>query len=1622
MEINPLSNITPAPISQVENDFQKKQLSVLNNDIKQKASINYSQNVKDFLYETSSPNPLNSFADNKVKLNNFNIDVTEAYKPLSSGEMIPMYDNFLKGTNNEERFAKQQSTGDKLGNGLLKFGGKTLGAIIGGTAGTINGVAQWIKDGSFQATYDNNFNDWLDDFNTKMDYRLPNYYTEQEKQGSFGENLGTANFWANDVLGGLSFTVGTIVSEGMWAYATGGSSLATAGSRLGMRAGKFFGEGAALTKAINKISNVIKSPVLKTFAKPNLPVELATTLGKAGELANMARFTYTSAGFESGVEARSYMKEAREQYLDSFKQMNGRLPDASEMSDFETNLGDSANNLYAFNLGIVGSSNLAIFGKFLNIKSPIKAPAKWANETLFGVGMRKGASGELEKITASKLQNAFAKAYAIGKVPITEGLWEEGQQSVGKNTAMNWIKSSYDPKYLGNTMDVGTAFSEGFNQTYGSKEGWKEIGVGMIIGLLSGTGMNVARGKGLFSEVNEAKKANEQEIALRNTYSAEKLLDRIHTANRVQAFTEAQEEAEKIGDITGAELSRKSALAAHANNAYNYDYVDEAIEEVSVAINAMDDAVLMKQYGLKSESEVKDLKDTLIKDYKETSDSFVKHREFVEYFLPENEFQDRETANKVKEAVAYELTLGEHSFNFSREVLGEIQKEVASNYTTNGQALSNALEIQDILWSSSREIRKSFVSKQKEVKGVRRLREELEKERLSLESSKNSREDNTSTLNRLNQVTVEIQKRDEELNSLNNELTGLLSTAQLQNPFSNESQPFVTSEDLENVETDLKQVSQLVNRYKESNPQKGYRLEGLISEYSKAKTAFTRYSDLARQLSDSDFGLKGKSSILNKLRSEKSPSKATMEFLEGLQTGMQQSVEERANEAIETNQGVASVINRAAMTMPSKAASKVETVSDIIDNNPYLIEYVGNEQKVQKPTSEEIEEYKALVSKIKRAKNIPNEQVTRVKPNYYAKKGVKTKVTPTELTRFQELNQKMSDWRLYEGAINDEGISIADLIDQEISREQGVESVNVQEELTTDDYVLVSTPTEALPSRSGSEFRDASVIQTYENIKVKVRDIYYEFSHINLSTLVDKMPENTTIVMQTPSEFDESGFATKWNKPIEIVKEEIETYQKIGGTKFSFNLPEGSVEIKVNNQARLSIPINSFNAVKESLGLDIFKQLATKNSYSDLYQMDEEGNFVQMESDFKLQDETNAVAYLPEELYQLEPGSNTFFKINIRDSYNEQLKEDYENGKLTYDQLVDLVKVYNVSGNNKIIGDLKSNQDISEANPVFLQIRKKAADVLLNDQLAESMITIPFTAKVQHVLLGTPNISMRATTDGVVPQTIPLTEQALDVIVDFGYIEGGALTLRNETKNVRTEFIDKLAKKANVPVIVFKQGKFFVAYPVSLVKRTASKSDEVANILANRKLNNTQKATEINNYLTQNRINPKDFGLFYVTQDNQNMFDGAEMSTQLSTAVAALAGLQDSVDVEQWINGEYDKDQLIEDIEITIDLENRPLRSPKVIIDFNGAASTENVLSWYEEWVNNGAVTDEKINEIANKVVAEALSMDGLNALSRQEYEIYIAESEKIESAMKNIYKMSAEKEKLAKEEKRKKC
>jgi len=1369
----------------------------------------------------------------------------DLYADLSDGSRVAKYDNIPSFANSisqiDEYKASQQTTGDKWQNGLGKAGFTALTTVAGVTIGSIYGIINGVREGSLTSVFDNDFSRYTDDLNTRVGYKLPNFYSEQEKNMSLGQQMGTANFYADKMLGGASFTIGAIVGEGLWAAATGGASLSVTAARWGSKlsnigkfgkyvseaesiagkaatvakVGRLTEEAIATSSIMNKVMPTVKQQLKNAYSIEKLQRGLAIDLGKMGELTHTARFMYTSSAFEAGQEARNYMSEARKNYTSSFMEKNGRSPSREEYGQFNIDLVDSGNALFGFNMGILAPSNMLMMGKVMGVKSPIKTPDKWANNVFFGLGTKRAATGKLESLSANRLQKVLAKGYTIAGSPIREG-GEEGLQSVGQTTAKSWLEATYDPRQTRNTIDLGVHFTNALSHTLNSTEGQTEMVIGAIIGLVSGTGISLVRGKGLFGSLKDARENVEKEVEVRNNYTAEKTLSRIHTANRVAYFEGQAEQAEEKGDVFGAELSRASSMIAHITNAHNFDSIDEAKEEFKVAVGTMDNEILKKQYGFETEDQIKDFKEALIEEHAALTKEYTKNRQYIDYMISSNpkELKGANNIEDIKEAIAFELTLGYKAHEFSGELLTDIQNSLAKNFNTTGQAMSDALKVTDILWSASAKTTQDFIATQNRLKAARKEEARLEKERVSLENSKNSKEDNRYDLNRLNAVATNIEVTQKEIAKLGTELEGLVSAAQLQNPYNNNSEVYISADQLENVDTNLKSITKLIQDYKSINPRETHRLEGVLGEYSKSKTAFTRYATLAKQLTDPELGLRGRRNIISELSSKKPTNEKTIDFLKTMGERYDEIKAGQELEQAEGAQGVQEVLNKNKMT-PGVQTKKVATVQDIIDDNPYLMSYVGSADNAKVPTPEEIAEYKKLVSRIKRSKTIDNEKATRNAANYYAKKGIKTNLTAKEMARFQELNQKMADWRFFESALNSEGISMADLIEQEVSREKEVVPEQIQDELVVDDYVLVMTPSE-VTSAKGEEFRKSAIVQTYENVKVQIIEGFYNFSHLKIESILSKLKGDVKIIMKTPKTFDASGFVTSWNKPIEVGLEDVRLNQDNYGTIFNLVSPTSDTQITVANRGKIQIPTTSFNAIKEEIGYDIFKPMATKTTYSDLYEVNAEGKLVQKDSDFKLEQElgATAVAYEAEEVFSMEPGTNTFFKLNIKDSYNQGLKDKYDSRvveisedttmsledkdraiEVEKNNVISQVKVYNTAANGKILGDMKSNQDIVDETTNFLEIRRLAADILLNKTPKQDLITIPMTAKAKFVMIGVPNITMIKTEDGIVPESRPITEKALEQVVDYGFMVGGQLMLKGDTKGVRMDFVSKLSKK-----------------------------------------------------------------------------------------------------------------------------------------------------------------------------------------------------------------------------------
>ena len=459
---------------------------------------------------------LTPISDKTVTLTEGTTAPSEVFERLNSGKYVAKFDGYYKPTGNEDIFARKQSGWEQAYMGLAKFGGKTLAYATDMTIGNIYGIASAIKEGSLQAWVQNDFSKSIDDINKQMDYKLPNYYSDEQKSMSLLRQLGTVNFWANDALGGLAFVTGAVLPSFLMAPITGGTSFATLGARAGFKLGTgALAEGVAATArggikaglSATNAGRVVGSKILKeglTDGVKNQMLREAIEYGVTsqqgrqiirgltwskygqgiGNFVDTAKFLTASAGYEAGMEARHNFRQSMDSFAMDFYDKNGRLPETEEIQKFAKQAMDASNGVFLANMVILSISNASMFGKSFFPKNTFAKTDNFFNKAI-GLGISPDKTGKLVLQQANRTQRILGNTYKILGKATMEGGFEEGLQGVAGTSMQKYLETKYDPtKQEADSMFafLGDALAE----QYTTKEGLKEVLIGGLIGIFGG--------------------------------------------------------------------------------------------------------------------------------------------------------------------------------------------------------------------------------------------------------------------------------------------------------------------------------------------------------------------------------------------------------------------------------------------------------------------------------------------------------------------------------------------------------------------------------------------------------------------------------------------------------------------------------------------------------------------------------------------------------------------------------------------------------------------------------------------------------------------------------------------------------------------------------------------------------------------------------------------------------------------------------------------------------------------------------------------------------------------------------------------------------------------------------
>lgn len=344
----------------------------------------------------------------------------------------------------------------QLGAGLAKGAVLTGTTFLDGTVGLVLGAGTAINEGRWSGLWDNDFSKAMQSVNEWSEETLPNYYTRDEQEEPWYENIFTANFIGDKFIKNLGFSVGAFYSGNITA--------------AGLKASK-------LPQLIGAIKNSSKAPAI-----------VNSVVGATISSVNEGRI-------EALNNSKDWFELQKAQLDDRYNQRMQAIGDIYGGTEMHNQLVSAESQAYNEALGKLSEDRLKMGNVDLLMNIPVLLAS---NITQFGKLYANGFK------TARKATNIVEKSeeYTAGTTrlgtiaAITRGALSEGAeemaQSIASRTAGNYYstdvnnfyKSKTDPEASQETLDWVKAFAQGVNETVNEGSSWEEFLIGALTGAL----------------------------------------------------------------------------------------------------------------------------------------------------------------------------------------------------------------------------------------------------------------------------------------------------------------------------------------------------------------------------------------------------------------------------------------------------------------------------------------------------------------------------------------------------------------------------------------------------------------------------------------------------------------------------------------------------------------------------------------------------------------------------------------------------------------------------------------------------------------------------------------------------------------------------------------------------------------------------------------------------------------------------------------------------------------------------------------------------------------------------------------------------------------------------------
>lgn len=1502
----------------------KSQIPSLSERIKNTVKTNYYDDMKHM-------SPLGYMASDQSYKGRFNltgpeISLEDSRYRLSSGTWIPKYESYIPGVDNDTRLSRSQGRTEKWMRGLGKFVGKAALYGLGGVIQPFYGIYAGVSRGNFNAVFDNDFTRWLDDQDKKMDYGLAHYYNREERDMNFLQSMTTANFWSNDFLSGLAFTAGAMLSSAVYSGA-GLMNLARTGARAGVALARI-GKAASDTK--------------KAFG---VYLRAARTGRRIGKGLDTLAFLGTSTSWEASVEARSMLMEAEENFRQSYRNAYGREVPYEELMKFRADNANAANAVFAANVGILSLSNIAMFGDMFGMDLGVD---KFIKRNIFGVGAERMDNGTLRAITPKKWQKVAGNTFNIIKRPVSEGLYEEGLQGVASKSAKDWVESRYNPMAIRQNIGYMEAIKNGFKETYGSSQGWKEIGIGMIIGSIMGGktiggikewSQDMSRNKGMV----EAYNANAGALttaavrAIRGSMALNAQLSGVDTSY------------ESDGRIINKDFS--DAVFNRLRYDSEMGMLDDTKENFRTVVESIPNSDIASDMNMTDE-QVNEYKADLVNEFNKKVDNFTMA----------NRFADSLTDGISNRSFNAYISNMAYNGLEAKDNLNDIANQLRRIYNTD---IGPALDIYSRLNPDS----------SRDLEELRKLTDDIqrmEKNILRLQQSVASKDALESDKARLVKENDRLLKLTEDRIALERKLTTLInSEADISKLFLNRNDSRISAADLMaayDTIADFENVVSIrgVDNYKEAM--------ALLSEYRHNLVAYKNINESLRRMRDRRFiraQERGFMKILSNVWGktyEEDDSKYDFRNTDNPD----------ANDLYANDQAIDKAYQDGLIgedeafmfkTYNHMIARSME--NEIKTDEGNIVERVPDDEDIINPSDDRINNIAIKIWNGNEDVLSPRER--QIYDNN--KPRVDSLVNgfgDNPISRINKARSIIDRLKIHDNIYDNIKDAVDDIVDMNIN---GLDQDQIKEAIKTyNDLMNEADNGNEIDQDKLNEaidiinnYSDDPLLQFVEWMRL------YDNGSIAVKDYDKSIPMGDVLTESEPGTSTGRTEVNAAQNPVVLMAQKREIggvmYYEVGGMRLdrfmdglglkrsdATDTDNGRVMdftngtdiftvIESDNHSRWMISEDNAQAFENATGVILGRQtaLSTSNWFM-VYRKGQDGSIVPYYTGDTFGSNNESVNQ--EAAASLRKGDMVRFKMDMSDPYTKGLYDKYnslnavdpnsDETKSAYRELVDNMVIKIVDGDGNFVSVLKANDPDSKGSNADL---RSMAFELYRDNVGSvaGEIDIPFVGTVTSVLPGRPNFSISDDNGTLMVSENDFTNETAGKVESVGYIENGEVTMRDDIKYnifpfctaiVRDKYGDY--KNSRIPVVAIKTGNGRnYLYPVRLKNQDISSFSSMIESMVDRITEGLGGGVSIDDIMDLNNAIARS-GLDNKTYMIPLAGDVDVIKGRLEAVKEAVSRMPMTADVRGWIGDSRTKeDILMNDVTINIDLNNDPFIAPK---------------------------------------------------------------------------------------------